>query len=270
MMLMGIGVCVPLQSNVNSALALHNASKKPSSVEANASANWAGYAATGKGFTGVQASWKIPTVKPSKTFGVDATWVGIGGVTTNDLIQGGTETVVQNGIVQYIAWTEALPAASEPLNLVVHPGDTISASISQDAASGTWQVSIGDNTTRTGVTKSYNYNSSGSSVEWIEEAPSDNSGILPLDNFQSVSFSNAIAIRGGKDLNISQSGGTPITLANDTGTILARPSALGSDEQSFNVTRTAAKTVTALHRIFGSIQTWTHKSHGIKKRAVHD
>ena len=55
----------------------------------NISGNWAGYVATGSSITSVTGSWTVPsagTVPP----GLSATWVGIGGYKTSDLIQAGT------------------------------------------------------------------------------------------------------------------------------------------------------------------------------------
>src|SRR5579862_7331722 len=63
------------------------------------SRNWAGYAAGGGSFTGVTATWTIPQSSGS---GVDATWVGIGGLQTRDLIQAGTQgTVTRSGSVTH-------------------------------------------------------------------------------------------------------------------------------------------------------------------------
>jgi hypothetical protein len=267
MMLMALGIVVPFHTDINAGSPIYQASKK--SVSADASANWAGYAATGTGFTSILGSWKVPIIKPSDTFGVDATWIGIGGVTSNDLIQGGTEAVVQHGTVQYLAWTEALPAASQPLTLQIHAGDSITAAVTQSSV-GRWNIGITDTTTGQSSSKGFTYASSNSSAEWIEEAPSDASGILPLDNFNSIRFTDGSTMKNGVSLSITQAGAMPITLASDEGTILARTSATSMSGTSFSVTRTAAKAITTLHRIFGSMQTWTHKGHGIKKRSVHD
>src|SRR5205823_11050596 len=53
------------------------------------SQNWAGYAATGGAYTGVSAAWTIPDIAFISSPGVDAAWVGIGGVRSRDLIQAG-------------------------------------------------------------------------------------------------------------------------------------------------------------------------------------
>src|SRR5579884_3471735 len=65
------------------------------------SLNWAGYLANSGGYTAVSSSWVVPSATGTgSSQSADATWVGIGGVSTNDLIQAGTEnTVESNGQV---------------------------------------------------------------------------------------------------------------------------------------------------------------------------
>src|SRR5205085_3777558 len=93
------------------------------------SRNWAGYAARGGTFTSVSGTWTIPEVAIDSAFGADATWVGIGGLRTRDLIQAGTQqSVTGSGSVTYEAWVEKLPAVARPVPLTVLPGHTISVS----------------------------------------------------------------------------------------------------------------------------------------------
>ena len=51
----------------------------------------------------MSGSWTVPNVTPSNSDAADATWVGIGGVSTSDLIQAGTDVNVQSGQVIYTA-----------------------------------------------------------------------------------------------------------------------------------------------------------------------
>src|SRR5438093_1423884 len=71
--------------------------------------NWTKYATSTNNFTQVSNSWIIPTVTSADTFGADATWIGIGGVNTGDLIQTGTQTVNNSGNISYQTWYEMLP-----------------------------------------------------------------------------------------------------------------------------------------------------------------
>jgi hypothetical protein len=206
------------------------------------SGNWSGYNATGGKFTAVAATWTVPQVSTG-TSGVDATWVGIGGMTSRDLIQAGTQAVVQSGKVAYFAWWETLPQVSQPVPLNISAGDTMSVSLTQQA-SGTWLVLIVDTTTGDSFRKSVTYKSSLSSAEWIEEAPSTGRQqmTIPLDNFGSVSIANATTVENGQQRTIAQADGQPVTMYNQAAQALAQPSVIGADGSSFTVTRTDAST----------------------------
>jgi hypothetical protein len=204
------------------------------------SQNWSGYAATGGTYTGVSGTWTVPQFAPSSPAGADATWVGIGGVNTRDLIQAGTQqTVSGSGATQYQAWVETLPQASHPVPLSINPGDSVSISINQaPQAQDQWQVSYTNNTTGQTYQVTEHYASSLSSAEWIEEAPSAARGRqLPLDNFGSVAFSGGSAVKDGKTVSIAQSGAQPITMVARGSRQVARPSSIGTDGGSFTVTQ---------------------------------
>jgi hypothetical protein len=174
--------------------------------------------------------------------GVGATWVGIGGVNSHDLIQAGTQDVAGgNGQAQFQTWIEMLPQASQQVPVAVVPGDSVTVSINeQGAGSGAWQISITNNTTGQNYQTSVQYASSESSAEWIMEAPAASNGILPLDSFGSVSFTAASAIQNGQLVDVSQAGAQPITMLNANSQPLAIPSPIASDGSSFTVARTAA------------------------------
>lgn len=211
----------------------------PASLGPGQSLNWSGYEATGSLFTAVSGTWTIPTVKAGTNPGANATWVGIGGVSSHDLIQAGTSASVQNGKVTYSAWVEALPQHSQTVSLVVSPGDRVSVTITQPA-SGRWKIVIGDATTGKSYQTSGQYGSSRSSAEWVEEAPTTGRRLLlPIDNFGTVKFTGATTVEKGKQLTIAQAHGQKITLVNPAGQPLAQPSALGQNGSSFTVTRTS-------------------------------
>lgn len=208
-------------------------------VSSSVSSNWAGYSATGGSFTTVAGSWTVPHVSTGTNPGVDATWVGIGGVSSSDLIQAGTqESVNRAGRIMYEAWVEMLPHASQIVPLTVNAGDSMTVSVSQ-LSTGQWQLSLKDNTTGQSYQATAAYQSSLSSADWIEEAPNGRGGELPLDNFGSVQFSGATTTENGQQVTVAQANGQPITMAN-RGQTLAVPSALGADGASFTVTRTSS------------------------------
>jgi hypothetical protein len=140
-------------------------------------ANWSGYVVTppsGQKITAVHTSFVVPRANTS-TPGGASTWAGIGGWTSNDLIQAGVEEGNLGGPVYY-AWYEILPQ-SETLatnctgdpNCTVNPGDLVRVDIVQKSAQ-LWNVSLAD-VGHWSMTKSVSYASSGSSAEWILEAP---------------------------------------------------------------------------------------------------
>ncbi len=213
-------------------------------VQAAYSGNWSGYVSSSGTYTGVGATWTVPTATASGSLSADATWVGIGGITTNDLIQVGTQAVFQSGSTQpsYSAWYEMLPASNVPISMTISAGDSVTASVAQQSA-GNWLVAFRDNTTGQSYQTNLTYSSSLSSAEWIEEMPSLSSGnsFIPLDNFGTVSFSGTWATQNGSNVGIAASGSpTALTMYNPGGSVLATPSALGSDGASFSVTRTSA------------------------------
>jgi hypothetical protein len=212
------------------------------SVGQNTSHNWSGYAATSGTYTGVTGTWIVPVPGINGAPGVGATWVGIGGVNSHDLIQAGTQDVAAGGgQAQFQTWIEMLPQASQQVPVAVLPGDSVTVSINeQGAGSGNWQISISNNTSGQTYQTTVQYASSESSAEWVMEAPSGSNGILPLDNFNSVSFTAASAVQSGQTVDISQTGAQPITMLNANNQPLAVPSAIGSDGSSFSVARTAA------------------------------
>jgi hypothetical protein len=203
------------------------------------SSNWSGYAANGGTFTSVTATWTVPTVAATST-GADATWVGIGGLTSRDLIQAGTQAMVDgSGTVEYSAWIEMLPQSSRTVPLSVTSGDSVTVTITQQTGND-WLIAMKNNTTGGTYNITVQYSSSNSSAEWVQEAPSIGRGLIPLDQFGSVQFSRASAVRDGKAMSLSALGAKAITMTNGQGQAVAQPSAIGSDGSSFTVARTDA------------------------------
>jgi len=203
------------------------------------SSNWSGYVASGGTYTSVTGTWIVPTVSATSA-GADATWVGIGGVTGTDLIQAGTQaTVTGSGAVTYEAWTEILPDYSRTAPLELSAGDSVTVTITEQS-SGVWLIVMVNNTTSDSYEKTLRYNSSRSSAEWIQEAPSTERGIIPLDDFGSVRFLAGSAVRDGQSLSLAALGATPVAMVNRAGQAIALPSTLGVDGSSFAVTRTDA------------------------------
>jgi hypothetical protein len=231
----------------NQSLAIIHAPAANDPSGSGTSLNWSGYEATSGTFTGIGATWTIPTVAASSSLTADATWVGIGGVTSHDLIQVGTQAITGNGAnqVQYEAWLETLPQATQQIPVTVNAGDSVTASLSQ-ISTGQWQISFHDNTTGSQYAVQVAYASSLSSAEWIAEAPSDQDGLMQLDQFGAIPFSGAYVIQNGTQMTIAGAGGAMLSMVNSANQAMSIPSALNSDGASFTVSRTAAQATTGM------------------------
>lgn len=206
-------------------------------ARAGQSHNWSGYAATGGTYTAVSGTWTVPQTAAGDSFGSEATWVGIGGVSSRDLIQAGTETTAaSSGRVRYQAWIEMLPQASHPVTLDVSPGDSVTVTISQQTGDQ-WAIAMKNNTTGKEYDTTVTYQSSLSSAEWVEEAPSGGRRVLPLDNFGSVKFTGGSATKDGKTTTMAGAGAKAITMIDSSGQPVVTPSSLGADGSSFTVTQ---------------------------------
>lgn len=208
------------------------------------SLNWSGYAVTpsGGGITAVSSAFTVPSaglVPP----GFAATWTGIGGYNTSDLIQAGTaeQSAPNNPLVgqQYYAWYELLPASETQLtgctgdpNCTVNPGDNVTVNISQ-VSGNTWSIAMTD-AGHWSWSKDVSYTSSESSGEWILEAPTLLVAQTLLAPVGTVRFGpTSTYTAGGVTHTIAQ--GDPTQIFLSPGVVNeATPSALASDGQSFN------------------------------------
>ena len=228
----GLGVLIPA----------HKGQKLPLHGGTVSSLNWSGYAVTpGSGVTAVNSTFTVPSAGIDPP-GFAATWTGIGGYNTSDLIQAGTEeqSAPGNPVLgnQYYAWYELLPASETPIanctgdaNCTVTPGDHMTVNIS-NVSGDTWSISMTD-AGRWSWSKDVTYSSSQSSAEWILEAPTLVAQTV-LANVGTVGFGpTSTYTAGGTTHTIAAGGPTQIDLG--TGVVNeATPSALASDGQSFN------------------------------------
>lgn len=205
---------------------------------ASRSYNWAGYAATGGKFTSVYATWIVPKGSPSGRISSDATWVGVGGSVSSDLIQAGTQTLTDDSGTRYQAWYEALPDALTAVPLDVHPGDAVTVNVTQTAAPDQWSILFVNNTTGGSYRKNLTYSSSLSSADWIQETPSTDSGaLLPLDHFSPVRWVRAGAVENGRPVTMQEAQAAPITMVNHNEQVIASPSIIDPSGSGFSVSR---------------------------------
>jgi hypothetical protein len=176
--------------------------------------NWSGYSLVRTGVTGVTGNWKVPRVlTPTKKRQLrsnrfSSSWVGVDGFNNSSLIQAGTEQDWFQGTAFYQAWWEILPAPETPItSMAVHPGDSISVSITRGAANQ-WTISLSDTTTHQSFTTVRTYTGPRTSAEWIQEAPTLGQRVAALAADSNVIF----------DLG-TVSGANPALTASDAGSM---------------------------------------------------
>jgi hypothetical protein len=228
-----------------------------SPISQTTSQNWAGYVSSGQTYTGVSGTWIVPIpASPANTpTSADATWVGIGGVTSQDLIQSGTQEVVINGTPTFTAWIEGLPNYQQTIPLTIRGGDSVSVSLTEQTTNE-WTISFTDNTTGQNYQITVPYTSSHSSAEWIEEMPlavgaRNRASFIPLDDFGTVQFETGATTINGTSQTIAGSGAQPMTMTTTDGSTLASPSSLTGN--AFLVTRSmiASSGTTAVQTFVG-------------------
>jgi Peptidase A4 family len=198
------------------------------------SSNWSGIAVTGKVYSSVAGSWKVPTViaTPGNRFASD--WVGIGGFSSGDLIQAGTSEQYTGGHASYNAWTEILPQAEVVIpGFTVHPGDSITVVITKGSGNA-WTMVVSDSTLSESFTKHVTYASAESSAEWIHEAPQVGGSIVDIASTTNADFDHG-TVNGS---TVIGSAGTPhrIQLVGASpGDTKATPSKLDSDKDGLAV-----------------------------------
>jgi len=191
------------------------------------STNWSGYAVTGANgaFHSVSASWTQPTATCTTRRAQYASfWVGLDGYNSNSVEQTGTDSDCSGRTPQYYGWYEMFPAFPVNFSNTVRPGDSMSASVTFSGTS-TFTLVLHDATQ--GWTQTITKNQTGlarSSAEVITEAPSSNSGVLPLADFNTINYSTSSA--NGTSLG-SQSP-IAITMVNNSGTAKDSTSSISS------------------------------------------
>jgi len=215
------------------------------------STNWSGYAVTGSvgSVTEIWGSWIVPSVAGtcSSTDQYSSFWVGIDGFTSSTVEQTGTDSDCQGGSPTYYAWYEFYPAPSFIISgITVNPGDKMGALVK--FAGSSFTAAIEDfNSKQVFSTSSVVPGAQRNSAEWIAEAPSSFSGILPLADFGTASFgldytgiaTTSYANVGGTIAPIGSFGAAvqSIDMVDTSGHVIAHTSALTTDGTSFTVQR---------------------------------
>lgn len=195
------------------------------------STNWSGYAITGGPYNSITGTWKVTAVSSTSGSSYSSTWIGIDGFNNSDLIQTGTEADYYNKSAHYNAWWEILPAAETPISMTVTPGDTMSASITNQGG-GKWLITIKDVTRNESFSTTQSYSGPLSSAEWIQEAPTVNGRVATLAHYGQVTMDPGTVNGGNPYLTTSEGG----TMTNSRGTtVISTPSTPDADTDGFNV-----------------------------------
>jgi hypothetical protein len=191
------------------------------------STNWSGYAVTGSNgaYNSVTASWTEPAAACSGRGDKYASfWVGLDGYNSDSVEQTGSDSDCAGSSPDYYGWYEMYPAYPVNFSNPVAAGDSLTASVTF-SGTATYTLVLKDVTR--GWTQTITKNQSGlarSSAEVITEAPSSQSGVLPLADFGTVNYSASTA-------NGSSLGGqspTEIIMINNSGADKDSATSIGS------------------------------------------
>ena len=178
------------------------------------STNWAGYAAHSTKYTSVTATWTEPSASCGSSTTYASFWTGLDGYASSSVEQTGTLVECSGGSAHQFSWYEMYPAAPVYFSNTLVAGDRITATVSS-TSSGAFTLKLTDSTRGWSHTiNQTNASLARSSAEVIAEAPSSSSGVLPLANFGTVTFSGS-GVNGG---TLGASNPTSITMASGSTT----------------------------------------------------
>ncbi len=201
------------------------------------SQNWAGYFVRENNTTTVSATWQVPLVaRPADSD--SSTWIGIGGVKNDSLIQAGTDQLIQKGKVYYYAWYELLPALPQTFkHISLLPGDIVTFAITATSQSN-WNITVFDHDANAHDAQTVTYQSCQCSAEWIEEAPSIQQQQVQLADFTSVTFQDITTTRNGSAFTPTRlcqlqaapdpNCAVPVRMVDTKGTTMVEPQVLSN------------------------------------------
>jgi hypothetical protein len=161
---------------------------------------WSGNTANGGGYTFVQASWTQNCI----AFGTNdhyVTWVGIGGINNNNLVQTGSEGDNWNIVSHsYVAWVENTQNGYNVNVFNINCGDHMYAEV---GAGNCMQVIDWTSGASSGWRCS-GANANTSTAECIVEAPTFSGSIANLSNYGKQQFTGCdVEINGGSNRGIN-------------------------------------------------------------------
>ncbi len=167
--------------------------------------NWAGVVAKHAYYGGVFTQLRLPVVKPTPIPNGFAAWVGIGGLDSDDLIQAGVE--IDNGQTACV-WYELLPDIAHCVgNFALAPGNLTQITIAE-LSPDQWQIQVVNGPQA--WEKTFHYQSSHSTAEWVVEPKSHISGATFQLPTADITFCKMAAVVNG---DIAFAGSTTPTIA---------------------------------------------------------
>lgn len=207
------------------------------------SLNWAGYAETKTSakYSKVTGSWTEPKGTCGSATSAAVFWTGIDGLTKSDptVEQDGTIIECVSGKATYASWWEMFPKNNVKIvSTAVRPGDHITSSVTRSGTKYTLKITDSTHpaasfsTTQTCAATTCK----ATSAEWIAEAPSNSSGILPLTKFGTWTLTGGTVKAGTKSGTIKTFPHESITMVNSSGQVKAQTGALNSAGNQFKAT----------------------------------
>jgi Peptidase A4 family len=206
------------------------------------SGNWSGYAddnSKGTKYSKVTGSWTEPKATCTSAQSLAVFWVGIDGFSSQTVEQDGTLIFCNGGSPTYFTWWEMFPSnAIKVVGSTVKPGDKIAASVVKTGTK--YALKVTDSTTSGNSFSTTRTCAAATcvdtSAEWIAEAPSGSSGVLPLTKFGTWTLAGATVKAGSKSGTIKTFPNQKITMENSSGQVKAQTGALNSAGNQFKVT----------------------------------
>ncbi|HVB44594.1 MAG TPA: G1 family glutamic endopeptidase [Streptosporangiaceae bacterium] len=200
------------------------------------STNWSGYADTSSTFSAASGHWTEPSVSCTSQTSYAAFWVGIDGFSSGSVEQDGTLAECSGGSAFYFTWWEMYPKNSiQVVGSTLQAGDSITASVTRSGTTYTLKVTDSSRSGDSFSTSQSCSNCANSSAEWIAEAPSSSSGVLPLADFHTWSESSASVTGSSGTGVISSFADDEITMVDSSGLVKAQPGSLNSSGNGFSV-----------------------------------
>jgi hypothetical protein len=194
------------------------------------STNWSGYAINGGTNKSVSTTWIQPEVRCTVTpNSYAAFWGGLDGFASSTVEQDGTLAECVGTRPVYQGWYETYPNPMFRFGGAIKPGDTMTSTVTSVSPTQ-FVLSLADKP-RTGTgwsvstTQTLKSPAALSSAEVIAEAPSSNTGVLPLADFGVMSFTGS-AVNGATLANGPSTVG--IEMVSSHGAIEAIPGALNT------------------------------------------